>query len=305
MKASLGAGAVDLGAFGGRLRAPRSPRSSRWTPTKRRRQDRPARRQDQPGRVSAEETVIEDGPYKRQVVFYRTSAAPGTIVISTSERFLYLVLANNRALRYGIGVGRQGFQWSGMVTITRKTAWPDWTPPPEMIKRQPYLPRFMAGGPGNPMGARALYLGATVYRIHGTNQPETIGRRSLRAASGSPTATSPISSIARPSAPRSSFGKRRNSEGSDYARGKFLGPLAAAWWRPAPPRPARSTRSRQRGSVACGVSDRPAGLLRPRRQGRMERLRRRLLPRARGRRLRRPREGDLRPAQRQPSASTR
>jgi lipoprotein-anchoring transpeptidase ErfK/SrfK len=131
--------------------------------------------QDEPGRVSAEETVIDDGPYKRQVVFYRTSASPGTIVISTSERFLYMVLANNRALRYGIGVGRQGFQWSGMVTITRKTAWPDWTPPPEMIKRQPYLPRFMAGGPGNPLGARALYLGATVYRIHGTNQPETIG----------------------------------------------------------------------------------------------------------------------------------
>ena len=130
---------------------------------------------DQPGRVSAEETVIEDGPYKRQVVFYRTTAAPGTIVISTHDRFLYLVLGNNRALRYGIGVGRQGFQWSGMVTITRKTAWPDWTPPPEMIARQPYLPRFMAGGPGNPLGARALYLGATVYRIHGTNQPETIG----------------------------------------------------------------------------------------------------------------------------------
>ncbi len=130
---------------------------------------------DQPGRVSAEETVIADGPYKRQVVFYRTISAPGTLVVSTSERFLYLVLGNNRALRYGIGVGRQGFQWSGMVTIIRKTAWPDWTPPPEMIARQPYLPRFMAGGPGNPMGARALYLGATVYRIHGTNQPETIG----------------------------------------------------------------------------------------------------------------------------------
>jgi lipoprotein-anchoring transpeptidase ErfK/SrfK len=131
---------------------------------------------DQPGRVSAEETTIDDGPYKRQVVFYRTTATPGTLVISTSERFLYLVLGNNHALRYGIGVGRQGFQWSGMVKITRKTAWPDWTPPPEMIARQPYLPRFMAGGPGNPMGARALYLGATVYRIHGTNQPETIGK---------------------------------------------------------------------------------------------------------------------------------
>jgi lipoprotein-anchoring transpeptidase ErfK/SrfK len=131
---------------------------------------------DEPGRVSSEDVRIEDGPYKRQVVFYRTSAAPGTVVISTPERFLYLILGDNRALRYGIGVGRQGFQWSGMVTITRRTAWPDWTPPPEMIARQPYLPRFMAGGPGNPMGARALYLGATVYRIHGTNQPETIGQ---------------------------------------------------------------------------------------------------------------------------------
>ena len=130
---------------------------------------------DQLGRVSAEQTEIDDGPYKRQVVFYRSSYAPGTIVISTQERFLYLVLGNNRALRYGIGVGRQGFQWSGMVKITRKTEWPDWTPPPEMIARQPYLPRFMAGGPGNPLGARALYLGATVYRIHGTNAPETIG----------------------------------------------------------------------------------------------------------------------------------
>ena len=131
---------------------------------------------DEPGRVSDEEATVADGPYKRQVVFYRTNAAPGTIVVSTAEKYLYLVLGNSRAIRYGIGVGRQGFQWSGMVTITRKTAWPDWTPPPEMIERQPYLPRFMAGGPGNPMGARALYLGATVYRIHGTNQPETIGQ---------------------------------------------------------------------------------------------------------------------------------
>src|SRR5436305_6783449 len=130
---------------------------------------------DEPGRVSTEEAVIEDGPYKRQVVFYRTTATPGTLVVSTSDRFLYLVLGANRALRYGIGVGRQGFQWSGMVKITRKTAWPDWTPPPDMIARQPYLPRFMAGGPGNPMGARAMYLGSTVYRIHGTNRPDTIG----------------------------------------------------------------------------------------------------------------------------------
>ena len=86
---------------------------------------------------------------------------------------------NGRALRYGIGVGREGFQWQGLLKITRKQEWPDWTPPPEMIERQPYLPRFMAGGPGNPLGARALYLGTTVYRIHGTNQPQTIGTRGV------------------------------------------------------------------------------------------------------------------------------
>jgi len=131
---------------------------------------------DEPGRVSTEEVRIEDGPFARQLVFFRSSEAPGTLVISTADRFIYLVLANNRALRYGIGVGRDGFQWSGLVKISRKAEWPDWTPPPEMIERQPYLPRFMAGGPGNPMGARAMYLGSTVYRIHGTNQPETIGQ---------------------------------------------------------------------------------------------------------------------------------
>ena len=130
---------------------------------------------DEPGRVSTEEVRIEDGPFARQLVFFRTTEAAGTLIISTNERFLYLVLGNNRALRYGIGVGREGFQWSGLVKISRKAEWPDWTPPPEMIERQPYLPRFMAGGPGNPMGARAMYLGSTVYRIHGTNQPETIG----------------------------------------------------------------------------------------------------------------------------------
>jgi len=130
---------------------------------------------DEPGRISTEEVVITDGPYARQVVFFRSSEAPGTLIIHTSERFLYVVQGNNRALRYGIGVGREGFQWSGLVQVSRKAEWPDWRPPPEMIARQPYLPRFMAGGPGNPMGARALYLGSTVFRIHGTNQPETIG----------------------------------------------------------------------------------------------------------------------------------
>jgi lipoprotein-anchoring transpeptidase ErfK/SrfK len=131
---------------------------------------------DEPGRVSTEEVRIEDGPFARQLVFFRSNEAAGTLVISTADRFLYVVLGNNRALRYGIGVGREGFQWSGLVKVTRKAEWPDWTPPPEMIARQPYLPRFMAGGPGNPMGARAMYLGSTVYRIHGTNQPETIGQ---------------------------------------------------------------------------------------------------------------------------------
>lgn len=130
---------------------------------------------DEPGRVATAEQIIEEGPFARQLVFFRSSEPAGTIVIHTSERFLYVVQGNNRALRYGIGVGREGFQWSGLVRVSRKAEWPDWTPPPEMIARQPYLPRFMAGGPGNPMGARALYLGSTVYRIHGTNQPETIG----------------------------------------------------------------------------------------------------------------------------------
>lgn len=130
---------------------------------------------DEPGRVSSEEATITEGPFARQMVFFRSNEAPGTIVVHTSERFLYVVMPNSRALRYGIGVGREGFTWSGLVKISRKAEWPDWTPPPEMIRRQPYLPRFMAGGPGNPMGARAMYLGSTVYRIHGTNQPETIG----------------------------------------------------------------------------------------------------------------------------------
>jgi lipoprotein-anchoring transpeptidase ErfK/SrfK len=130
---------------------------------------------DQPGYVPSEAEEELPPEFKRTTVFYRTTEAPGTIIVSTSERFLYVVQGNGRALRYGIGVGREGFQWQGLLKITRKQEWPDWTPPPEMIARQPYLPRFMAGGPGNPMGARALYLGTTVYRIHGTNQPQTIG----------------------------------------------------------------------------------------------------------------------------------
>jgi lipoprotein-anchoring transpeptidase ErfK/SrfK len=131
--------------------------------------------EDQPGYQPTPEQEQLTGPYARQAVFYRTSEPPGTLIIVTAERFLYLVQGKNRAIRYGIGVGRDGFTWSGLQKISRKQEWPDWRPPPEMIDRQPYLPRFMAGGPGNPLGARALYLGQTVYRIHGTNQPDTIG----------------------------------------------------------------------------------------------------------------------------------
>ncbi|WP_407148022.1 L,D-transpeptidase [Bradyrhizobium sp. ORS 86] len=112
---------------------------------------------------------------RRQIVDYPTREAAGTIIIDTPHTYLYYVLGGGRAIRYGIGVGRDGFTWSGTQTITKKAEWPDWTPPPEMIARQPYLPRHMAGGPGNPLGARAMYLGGTVYRIHGTNAPETIG----------------------------------------------------------------------------------------------------------------------------------
>jgi lipoprotein-anchoring transpeptidase ErfK/SrfK len=112
---------------------------------------------------------------KRQIVTYATREAPGTIIIDTPNTYLYFVLGNGQAIRYGIGVGRDGFTWSGTQSITKKAEWPDWTPPPEMIARQPYLPRQMAGGPGNPLGARAMYLGGTVYRIHGTNAPGTIG----------------------------------------------------------------------------------------------------------------------------------
>ncbi len=130
---------------------------------------------DQPGYVPSSDEEQLDPKWQKTVVFYRTSEAPGTIIIDTNQRFLYVVQGGGRALRYGIGVGRAGFQWQGLVKITRKQEWPDWTPPKEMIERQPYLPRWMAGGPGNPLGARALYLGHTVYRIHGTNQPQTIG----------------------------------------------------------------------------------------------------------------------------------
>jgi lipoprotein-anchoring transpeptidase ErfK/SrfK len=113
--------------------------------------------------------------FRRTMVELRTKEPAGTIIIDTPNTYLYYVLGNGKALRYGIGVGREGFTWAGTERISRMAEWPDWHPPPEMIDRQPYLPRFMAGGESNPLGARALYLGKTLYRIHGTNQPSTIG----------------------------------------------------------------------------------------------------------------------------------
>ena len=120
--------------------------------------------------------VIAASAQARDIVpFNDPGVSAGTIIIDTPNTYLYYVLGNGQAIRYGIGVGRDGFTWSGTQSVTKKAEWPDWTPPPEMIQRQPYLPRHMAGGPGNPLGARAMYLGGTVYRIHGTNAPETIG----------------------------------------------------------------------------------------------------------------------------------
>jgi lipoprotein-anchoring transpeptidase ErfK/SrfK len=150
----------------------------------------PAQAQQQPADRNSVMTVAslqpeeqpESGPaelapnLRRQEVDFVTKEPAGTIIVDTPHTYLYYVLGNGHAIRYGVRVGRDGFTWTGVQKITRKAEWPDWHPPTEMIERQPYLPRFMAGGPGNPLGARAMYLGSTVYRIHGTNQPSTIGK---------------------------------------------------------------------------------------------------------------------------------
>jgi lipoprotein-anchoring transpeptidase ErfK/SrfK len=135
----------------------------------------------QPNGYPADEVIASDENatperLRRAVVAFSTSEAPGTVIIDTGNTTLYYVLGQGRAIRYGVGVGRDGFTWAGVQTVSRKAEWPDWHPPAEMIARQPYLPRFMAGGPGNPLGARAMYLGSSVYRIHGTNDPSTIGK---------------------------------------------------------------------------------------------------------------------------------
>ncbi len=123
-----------------------------------------------------EDSVATPERLRRTTVNFPTREAAGTIVIDTGNTALYYVLGGGKAIRYGVGVGREGFTWSGVQSVSRKMEWPDWHPPQEMIARQPYLPRFMAGGPGNPLGARAMYLGSSMYRIHGTNDPTTIGK---------------------------------------------------------------------------------------------------------------------------------
>src|SRR6266702_1977070 len=125
---------------------------------------------------TADEDAVLPDRLRRQIVSFDRNEPAGTIVIDTANTYLYYVLGQGRAIRYGVGVGRQGFTWAGVQNITRKAEWPDWHPPAEMIARQPYLPRFVAGGPGNPLGARAMYLGSSEYRIHGTNDPTTIGK---------------------------------------------------------------------------------------------------------------------------------
>lgn len=136
--------------------------------------------QEQPQYQAQEQAPDQDAQLdprlQRQIVSYQTREAPGTIVIDTPNTYLYYVLGDGQAIRYGIGVGREGFTWAGVKPVARKAEWPDWYPPAEMIARQPYLPRMTMGGPGNPLGARALYLGTSEYRIHGTNDPTTIGK---------------------------------------------------------------------------------------------------------------------------------
>jgi lipoprotein-anchoring transpeptidase ErfK/SrfK len=179
-RGAYGGGLFELFLSGGSISPPRSrpvdaPRPSSQAP-----EAAPMRqlaalvppRQETQQAIEAEPS----SEYRRQEVDYSGAERPGTIIIDTPHKFLFLVLPNRRALRYGIGVGRPGFEWSGVKTISRKAEWPDWTPPPEMMLRRPDLPAHMAGGPDNPLGARALYLGSSMYRIHGTNEPSTIGQ---------------------------------------------------------------------------------------------------------------------------------
>jgi len=178
---NLGGGFIEL-LFGGAARQQSIPRAYQPAPTDY--QSEPPQWQappaePQPGYAPATGGDMVhppvDAKYNRQVVNYAGNEQPGTIIIDTPHKFLFLVEDGGKALRYGIGVGRPGFTWSGVKAITAMREWPDWHPPEEMLQRRPDLPRYMAGGPDNPLGARAMYLGSTLYRIHGSNEPWTIG----------------------------------------------------------------------------------------------------------------------------------
>ena len=181
---NLGGGFIEF-LFGDSSRQPRSPSQEWYGPPPQQADDRP---DENAPRMFANSSAVDrmpgeqrwdgrmDPQFLRQEVAFNGKEPPGTVIIDTPNHFLYLVEGEGRAMRYGIGVGRPGFTWSGVHAISGKKEWPDWVPPDEMVKRQPYLPHFVAGGPGNPLGARALYLGSTLYRIHGSNEPWTIGK---------------------------------------------------------------------------------------------------------------------------------
>lgn len=163
---NLGGGFIEFLFSGGRAVAPRPPSNVMA-------RLEPATAQPE---MAADPVRQIDPRFEKQLVDYSGPEAPGTIVIDTPRRFLFLVQENGKAVRYGIGVGKPGFTWAGEKKVTAKKEWPDWVPPPEMLQRRPDLPHFMAGGPENPLGARALYLGTSLYRIHGSNEPWTIGQ---------------------------------------------------------------------------------------------------------------------------------
>jgi lipoprotein-anchoring transpeptidase ErfK/SrfK len=157
----LGGGFIEM-LFGGRSMSPPDPYAARGA-------------RGEPPEWAEARRAEADPRYRRQVIAYEGGEKAGTVIIDTPRRFLYLVQEGGRAVRYGIGVGRPGFTWAGVKEVSAKREWPDWTPPPEMLRRRPDLPHHMAGGPENPLGARALYLGSSLYRIHGSNEPWTIG----------------------------------------------------------------------------------------------------------------------------------
>jgi lipoprotein-anchoring transpeptidase ErfK/SrfK len=171
MRGNLGGGFIEF-LFGNSVRLPQLPPPTIYRGDMRGAQ--PLYANTGPAEQQREDRI--DPRFLRQEVKYQGKEVPGTVVIDTPNHFLYLVEADGKAVRYGIGVGRPGFTWSGVHAVSAKKEWPDWTPPDEMIKRQPYLPHFVAGGPNNPLGARAMYLGSTLYRIHGSNEPWTIGQ---------------------------------------------------------------------------------------------------------------------------------